>query len=78
MAALALLDCSAGFDTVDHDILLRKLSESFNVGGIVLQYTEYFQLAFGIICLPTYTNQAATISDLAGCHIVLRVGWRHK
>jgi Reverse transcriptase (RNA-dependent DNA polymerase) len=38
MAALALLDCSVAFDTVDHDILLRKLSVSVDVGGIVLQW----------------------------------------
>jgi Reverse transcriptase (RNA-dependent DNA polymerase) len=37
-AALALLDCSAAFDTVNHDILLRMLSESFDVRGNALQW----------------------------------------
>ena len=38
IAALASLDCSAAFDAVDHNILLRKLSESFGVNGTALQW----------------------------------------
>jgi hypothetical protein len=42
IATLALLDCLAAFDTVDPDILLRKLSESFGVNGTaLLRLTSY-------------------------------------
>jgi len=44
IAALALLNCRVAFDTVDHDILLRKLIESFGVDDTALQWlTSYLR-----------------------------------
>jgi len=39
---LGLLDLSAAFDTVDHDILLTRLQTSFGAGGQVLQWLRSF------------------------------------
>jgi len=38
LSVLALVDPSAAFDTVDHDILLTRLRVSYGVGGAALDW----------------------------------------
>ena len=42
IALLALLDITAGFDTVDHHILLQKLQCSFSIDATVLHWFESY------------------------------------
>ena len=42
MTVVALLDLSAAFDTVDHDILLRRLNIFYGVGSTVLCWISSF------------------------------------
>ena len=38
VSALCLLDLTAAFDTVDHDLLMLRLERQFGLRGVVLQW----------------------------------------
>jgi len=42
VSALCLLDLTAAFDTVDHELLLRRLQRTFGIGGSTLTWFESY------------------------------------
>jgi len=57
-AALVLLDLSAAFDTVDHEILLQRLHISYGINGPVLQWFRSY-----VVGRTQHVRRGSTISS---------------
>ena len=63
---LLLLDPSAAFDTVDHDILLTRLHSKYSISGIAL---EWFR---------TYLTNRSQFAIIEGCRSQYREQYRMR
>jgi len=82
VTSLCLLDLSAVFDTVDHDLLLLHLERQFGIRGVVLQWFRSYlhgrtyRVIYGgatsaVIIIGDCTSQKLFLSALcviAMCH----------
>ena len=65
VAALALFDLSAAFDTVDHGILLKRLQSSYGFDGLALQWFRSY-LTGRTQAVRRGSQQSATTSVICG------------
>ena len=73
VSALCLLDLTAAFDTVDHDLMLLKLERQFGLRGIVLKWfqwessriyvTGHLELFTTAVCRALFTSLAPYHKD---------------
>ena len=61
-AILALLDQSSAFDTIDHSILLKRLTALFGISGTVHSwFTSYLTGRFQSVCISGVTSTAVLL-----------------
>src|SRR6266496_995019 len=63
VSALILLDLSSAFDTIDHHILLSRLSSYFGISGLALQLlTSYLQNRTQTVCIDSNFSLPSLLS----------------
>ena len=71
---LCLLDMSAVFDTVDHDILVERLKKAFGLRGQVLEWIKSFLLAM-MQTVMLNGKQSSSSELLCGVPLLSPAAW---
>ena len=66
LTALSLLDLSAAFDTIDHNLLLSRLTEWFGIDGVVLQWVLSYLTG---LFQPIEVNGVLSTPQLLSCGV---------
>ena len=62
VSIISLLDLSAAFDTIDHDILLDRLYNTFGCDGIVLEwFKSYLSGRTQSVCVKDYQSSPSLL-----------------